>query len=101
MKSPWDEVLRLMWEAYRALTIPVGALVVDETGTVVSRGRNRIFGTPSGLELGGTRLAHAEVNALVRLPSSDTYERLTLYSALEPCHLCLSAAIAVRIGTVR
>jgi tRNA(Arg) A34 adenosine deaminase TadA len=36
----WDEVFALMWEAYVAGTIPVGAVVLDESGTVVTRGRN-------------------------------------------------------------
>jgi hypothetical protein len=41
------------------------------------------------------------VDALVALTSARTYERFTLYTALEPCHLCLSAAISVRIGSLR
>src|SRR5438876_794984 len=44
---------------------------------------------------------HAEINALAGLDSSRRYEGYTLLSALEPCHLCLSAAIAVRVGRVR
>lgn len=101
LEPAWREVFRLMWEAYLAGTIPVGALVVDEVGEIVSRGRNRIFDAKQDGQLGGSRLAHAEINALLGLGSDRTYEGLTLYSALEPCHLCLSAAIAVRVGTVR
>ena len=100
MDAPWDEVFRLMWEAYRAGTIPVGAVVVDEAGEIVSCGRNRIFDAPHDGQLARSRLAHAEVNALVHLSSDRRYEGFTLYSALEPCRLCLSAAIAVRIGAV-
>jgi tRNA(adenine34) deaminase len=98
---PWPEVFSLMWEAYLAGTIPVGAVVVDETGEVVSRARNRTFDDPRNGHLGGSRLAHAEVNARVALTSERTYEGFTLYTSLEPCHLCLSATIAVRIGTLR
>ena len=90
-----------MSQAYGAGTIPVGAVVVDETGEIVARGRNRIFDAASGPVWGRSRLAHAEVNALVQLDSGRRYEGYTLYSALEPCHLCLAAAISVRIGTVR
>jgi tRNA(Arg) A34 adenosine deaminase TadA len=89
-----------MWEAYLAETIPVGAVVVDEVGQVVSRGRNRTFDDPRDGHL-GSRLAHAEVNALLVLTSERTYESFTLYTSLEPCHLCLSAAISVRIGSLR
>lgn len=90
-----------MWEAYVAGTIPVGAVVVDEAMEVVSRGRNRIFDDSRDGHLGRSRLAHAELNALVALRSDRTYEGFTLYTALEPCHLCLSAAISVRIGSLR
>jgi tRNA(Arg) A34 adenosine deaminase TadA len=99
--APWPEVFSLMWEAYLAGTIPVGAVVVDETSEVVSRARNRTFDDPRDGQLGGSRLAHAEVNALVALTSERTYEGFTLYTTLEPCHLCLSAAISVRIGSLR
>ena len=101
LEAPWPEVFSLMWEAYLAGTIPVGAVVVDEAGEVVSRGRNRIFSDASDGHLARSRLAHAELNALVGLTSERTYEGFTLYTALEPCHLCLSAAISVRIGSLR
>lgn len=97
---PWDTVFELMWEAYDAGTIPVGAIVTDESGAIVSRGRNRIFDKPAGGQLGRSRLAHAEINALSSLSSDRTYDDWTLWTALEPCHLCLSAAHAVRVGAV-
>jgi tRNA(Arg) A34 adenosine deaminase TadA len=90
-----------MWEAYTVGTIPVGAVVCDEAGEVVSRGRNRILDEVHATQLGRTRLAHAEVNALLELASDRAYESFTLYSALEPCHLCLSALYTVRVGNVR
>ena len=95
---PWPEVFSLMWEAYVAGTVPVGAVVVDETGRVVSRGRNRIFDDSPGVHLSRSRLAHAELNAMVALTSDRTYEGFTLHTTLEPCHLCLSAALSVQIG---
>ena len=101
MADPWDDVFELMWKAYTAGTIPVGAVVVDETGRVVARGQNRIFDEPGARELGRSRLAHAEVNALTQLESGRMYPDWTLYTALEPCHLCLAGAIAARVGRVR
>jgi hypothetical protein len=52
-------------------------------------------------QLGRTRLAHAELNALLDLSAERTYEDFTLYTALEPCHLCLSAMYSVRVGNLR
>lgn len=101
LETPWDEVFDLMWEAYTARTIPVGAVITDESGAIVARGRNRIFDQPAERALGASRLAHAEINALLTLSSERTYEGWTLYSALEPCHLCLAAAYAARVDTVR
>jgi len=101
LDAPWRETLLLGWQAYAAGTIPVGAVVADETGKVVARGRNRIFDGPAEGQLGGTRLAHAEINALAGLRADRHYQDWTLYSLLEPCALCVGAAQAVRIGAVR
>ena len=90
-----------MWEAYAAGTIPVGAVVVDEAGVVVTRGRNRIFDAAVPGALGGTMLAHAELNALAALPPTRTYEGFAVLTALEPCHLCVAAAFKARVGVVR
>jgi tRNA(adenine34) deaminase len=101
LDTPWREVLLLGWEAYDAGTIPVGAIVVDGAEAVVSRGRNRIFDASEDGQLAGSRLAHAEINALLGLSADRLHEHCTLYSLLEPCHLCMGAAYAVRVGTVR
>jgi tRNA(Arg) A34 adenosine deaminase TadA len=68
---------------------------------VVARGRNRIFDESVDGQLGRTRLAHAELNALVALTPDRTYEAFALYTSLEPCHLCLSATISARVGSLR
>lgn len=101
LASPWREVFDLMWGAYLAGSIPVGAVVADSDGRVITRGRNRIFDEPHDGQLAGTRLGHAEVNALVGLSSSESSPARTLYTALEPCHLCLAAATTARVERVR
>jgi tRNA(Arg) A34 adenosine deaminase TadA len=87
------------WEAFRAGTIPVGAAVARADGAIVARGRNRIF-DPPGHRLSGSRLAHAEVDALAQLPSSARYGDHVLYSTLEPCLLCVSAALLATVGRI-
>jgi Cytidine and deoxycytidylate deaminase zinc-binding region len=78
--------------------------VVDGSGEVVARGRNRIFeeSAPSG-EIAGSFIAHAELNALGRLPARDgrPYEDHVLYTTLEPCALCVGAAMMVVVGGIR
>ena len=71
--------------------VPVGAVVVDDaTSVVVARGRNAVEATHDAA-------AHAELVALRAAAAARGNWRLrncTLYSTLEPCALCLSAAYA-------
>ena len=98
----WRRALELAWEAYRAGTIPVGAVITDTDGTVLAAGRNRIHDSvaPPG-QIFGSRVAHAEINALVQLPVSRTYFECTLWTTLEPCAQCVAAAWISSIGRVR
>lgn len=108
LESPWRECFELAWEAFRAGTIPVGAVVVDGSGEIVTQGRNRIFedSAPPG-QLAGSYLAHAELNALTGLPllavrdGRGPFENHTLYTTLEPCALCVGAALMMMVGEVR
>ena len=48
-------------------------------------------------QLAYTRIAHAEVNALALLPPIRGYEDHRLLTTLEPCCMCLGAAVQSRI----
>jgi tRNA(Arg) A34 adenosine deaminase TadA len=99
LDGPWRACLELAWQAYLAETIPVGSVVTDPTGAIVARGRNRIFEAP-GTGLAGSRLAHAEVEALAALATSTRYADHTLVSSLEPCLLCVGAALLSTVGSI-
>jgi tRNA(Arg) A34 adenosine deaminase TadA len=99
LAEPWRAALYLAWEAYLAGTIPVGSVVADAEGRVVARGRNRIF-EPPGHRLSGSRLAHAEVDALAQLPVTERYRDHVLYSTLEPCLLCTAATLLATVGRI-
>lgn len=99
LDEPWRASLELAWEAYLAGTIPVGSAVAGPDGRVVARGRNRIF-DPPGRGLAGSRLAHAEVDALSQLPVTDRYRDHVLYSTLEPCLLCVAATLHATVGRI-
>jgi tRNA(Arg) A34 adenosine deaminase TadA len=101
LEPAWREASRLAWEAFGAGTIPVGAVVTDADGSVFARGRNRMFDTtaPAG-QVFGTRVAHAEINALVQLGSGRRYFDCTLWTTLEPCAQCIGASWLSTIGRV-
>lgn len=91
--------LELAWKAYGRGTVPVGAVVTSPTGSVLFEGRSRMYEkrAPDG-ELANSLLAHAEVNALVRLNPAERHENLTITSTLEPCALCLGAIGMATVG---
>ena len=76
--------------------VPVGAVVVDEAGTIVARAGNE-------RERCGDPTAHAEVLALRRAAAVRGSWRLdgcTLVVTLEPCAMCAGAAVAARVDRV-
>src|ERR1041385_3450805 len=99
--AAWRAALELAWEAFASGTIPVGAVVTDADGSMLARGRNRMFdvAAPTG-QIFGTRVAHAEINALVQLGSDRRYFDCTLWTTLEPCAQCIGAAWLSTIGRV-
>lgn len=101
VEDPWRASFHLAWAAFAAGTIPVGAVVVDETGRIAAEGRNRIFddAAPGG-QLAATRLAHAELNALAQLSNNRRWDTCTLYTTLEPCPLCVTATSVASVGRI-
>ena len=75
--------------------VPVGAVIVDEFGSELGRGRNRreIDGDPTG---------HAEIDALRRAAKQRGHWRVegTLYVTLEPCVMCAGALVNARVKRV-
>jgi tRNA(adenine34) deaminase len=76
--------------------VPVGAVILDEAGTVIARARNR-------REIDGDPTAHAEIVAIrqaARAVGSWRLTGLTLVITLEPCTMCAGAVTAARLARV-
>jgi tRNA(adenine34) deaminase len=76
--------------------VPVGAVVLDDSGAVIARGRNR-------READGDPTAHAEIVAIraaARSAGQWRLDGLTLVVTLEPCTMCAGAITAARLGRV-
>ena len=76
--------------------VPIGAVVLDATGSVVARGHNvrEALGDPTG---------HAEMVALREAAAVAGEWRLsghTLVVTLEPCTMCAGAAVLARVDRV-
>jgi tRNA(adenine34) deaminase len=94
--------VELAWEAYCAGSLPIGAVVADTEGQLLSSGRNRIHeftGAPGTVF--GRKLAHAELNALLSLEGDLDPRSCILYTTTEPCPLCVGAARMADVGELR
>lgn len=99
----WKEAFSLAWESFRKGTIPIGAIIVDELGNIISKGRNRIFDITSNNPLAGTCMAHAEMTAMINLKEKEhpNIRKYTLYTTMEPCPMCFGAMVMMNIRNLR
>lgn len=82
--------------AYAADEVPIGAVVVDDTGAIIGRGYNRV-------EALKTQMAHAEMRAIAAATKKRNDWRLEgcwLYVTLEPCTMCMGLAQLSRLDGV-
>ena len=101
MNQTWVQFMRAaLVEAQIAMDVsddvPVGAVIVDEKGEIVARGRNE-------RELSKDPTAHAEILAIREAAEALGDWRLnglTLVVTLEPCVMCAGAIQAARINKV-
>lgn len=90
------QALALALEAKDKGEVPVGALIVSESGEVIGRGYNQ-------KESKKDALAHAEIIAIKDACQSLNSWRLkgcTLYVTLEPCPMCSGAIWASQLNLV-
>lgn len=89
-----DEALKEAEKAYREDEVPIGAVIVDSAGTIISRAHNH-------KERAHNPCGHAEILAITEACKKISNWRLvdcSIYVTLEPCPMCLSALVQTRIG---
>ena len=87
----WQTAFELAWEAFCHGSIPIGAIITDEAGRVLSTGRN-LMGEG---RVPNPRTAHAEAQCVRDLDTSaipDT-RRCHLYTTMEPCPMCIGTIV--------
>jgi tRNA(Arg) A34 adenosine deaminase TadA len=101
--APMQAAVEQAWEAGCAGTAPIGAAIADAHGAVIARARNRILDRepPPAGQVAGSRIAHAEINALAMLDyRAFDLAACTLYTTLEPCPMCTGAIRMCHVGRV-
>ncbi|MEZ5295339.1 MAG: nucleoside deaminase [Ilumatobacteraceae bacterium] len=89
------------WASWVAGNFGIGAVLIDPADwSVVSVGRNRVAQSESepGL-LSGNMTAHAEMNAFAAMRRWNA-AGLHVYSTLEPCIMCISSAMLLKVAHV-
>lgn len=103
LSLPWQVAFEEAWASFRAGNFGVGAVLTDPAAdnTIVTAGRNRVMQTQRAPRtLSGNMTAHAEMNAFAELDRFNA-EGLHLYTTLEPCLMCASAAMLLKVDHVR
>lgn len=95
LEALMDAALAEAERGMEAGEVPIGAVVARWDGSLVARGHNEAAKA-------GTDLAHAELLALQRaaVESGGRADDLVLVTTLEPCAMCLGAAVEAGIDTV-
>jgi tRNA(adenine34) deaminase len=102
LPAPMARAVALAWESTCAGSLGIGATVSDGAGTIVATGRNRLFEQDPGDDhLAGSTLAHAEMNALAKLPWGAARDSLVLWTTLQPCLQCTGAIRMSRVDRVQ
>jgi cytosine/creatinine deaminase len=73
--------------------IPIGSVLADATGKILSRGHNLRVQT-------GDPTAHAEVACIRNAGRRTDWHRLTLVTTLSPCIMCTGTALLYKIPRV-
>ena len=94
LDSGWiDEALYQAEKSWAEGGIPIGSVLVHESGNVVSRGHNTRVQT-------GDPTAHAEVVCFRNAGRRRDWAELTLVSTLSPCIMCTGTALLFGVKRV-
>ena len=83
-------------KAFNKDEVPIGAIIVDKDGNILSRAHNQG-------EHGSSALNHAEILAIYKATQKLKQPRLwdcKIYVTLEPCTMCATAISMMRISEV-
>lgn len=91
-----DELIKLSQKSLKKSEVPIAALIIDETGKIISKAHNT-------RNIKQQTLNHAEILAIIKANKKLKNWRLnkcTLYVTVEPCDMCKSVIKESRIQNV-
>lgn len=99
IEKAWQMCFEQGWESFKKGSIPIGAVIVDEKGNIISIGRNKIYES----ETLNPKIAHAEMECLLNLDilKHPNIREYTLYTCMEPCPMCFGTTVMSNIRKVK
>ncbi|MGB0766147.1 MAG: nucleoside deaminase [Phycisphaeraceae bacterium] len=88
-----DAALAQAQKSYDEGGLPIGAVLVDAAGSIVSRGHNRRVQDDDPT-------SHGETDCIRNAGRRRDWNELTLYTTLSPCVMCSGTALLLRIGRI-
>jgi tRNA(adenine34) deaminase len=79
--------------AYRRGSTAIGCAIMDANNECISLGENSIYANDKNEEINRHNLAHAEINAILKVESGHYAAENTLYTTMEPCIMCFGAMV--------
>jgi tRNA(adenine34) deaminase len=104
LSEAWKECFEQAWVSYRNGSFPIGSVITDENGEVISTGRNKVYETAHEYgQVCNNKIAHAEINAILKIDNLETNKnrkKYSIYSTMEPCALCFGAIVMSSIKNI-
>ncbi len=102
--NPWQACFELGWESLKKGSVPIGSVITNEKGEIVSKGRNMIYEENADFQaITRHKMSHAEMNAIIQLSEFDhpNIRKYTIYTTTEPCPMCFGTIVMVNIRNLR
>ena len=100
----WQVCFEEAWDSYINGSVPIGAVVVNDQGNIIAKGRNMVNEkqAPAGY-ICWNKLAHAELNCLLQVSfhEHENIRSYSLYTTIEPCPLCFGAVVMSNVRTLK
>ncbi len=96
LEKHWKVAFDLAFQSLLEGSIPIGAVIMNEHGEIVSTGRNLIFDKKDiPHQISNHPLAHAEINAILKIENLYNQKEHVyhIYTTMEPCPLCFGAIL--------
>jgi tRNA(Arg) A34 adenosine deaminase TadA len=99
LELPWKEAFLQGWIAFCNGSVPIGSVICDQNGEILSKARNHIYEN----YFPNNKVAHAETIAVQSLDlqlHNDPHSYI-VYACVEPCPMCFGTIVMGNIRTIK